>query len=71
MWTCPQGHANPARQRDQSATPEHGRLLDLGDSTSAAALTLVGADVASRASGRWSSRPWKQASGRWSETRSH
>jgi hypothetical protein len=54
---------NPAVRPDRS-----GRML-MGDSTSAAAPPWRGAGAAKRACGRWSNRPWKQASGRWSETR--
>ena len=43
-------------------------LLRVGDSTSAAAAPWTGAGVAKRAYGRWGNPPWKQASGRWSET---
>jgi hypothetical protein len=41
----------------------------LGDSASAAAAPLVGVGVSKRACGRWSIRPWEQASGHWSATR--
>jgi hypothetical protein len=62
-------HGGRARSSHrQRASWQPGRLR-LGDSTSAAAAPWVGDGVANRACGRWSIRPWKHASGRWSETR--